>query len=144
MTSTGEAGRPATPPGSPLYIHGATLVGPSGSGEHTAVLVDAGRIQSIDTGEQLACPVDARRLDATGLVLAPGFIELQLNGAFGVDFTIAPDRLWEAAAKLPRHGVTAFLPAVISSPLATISYPGSTERPAHRLDEAPIQRQCEG
>jgi N-acetylglucosamine-6-phosphate deacetylase len=121
MTITGDAGRPPTPPGSPLYIHGATLVGPSGLGEHPAVLVHEGRIQSIDAGEQLPCPVGARKLDATGLVLAPGFIDLQLNGAFGIDFTITPDRLWEAAAELPRHGVTAFLPTIISSPLATIS-----------------------
>lgn len=45
------------------------------------MLVDAGRIQSIDAGEQLLCPAGARRLDATGFVLAPGFIDLQVNGA---------------------------------------------------------------
>ena len=120
MTRTGDAGRPPTPPGSPLYINGATLIGPAGLVEHSAVLVDAGRIQAIDAGEQLPWPAGARRLDATGLVLAPGFIDLQLNGAFGIDFAIAPDRLWEAAAALPRHGVTAFLPTIVSSPSATI------------------------
>ena len=121
MTGTGAAGQPPTPPGSPLCIHDATLIGRSGSVEHPAVLVEAGRIRSIDAGEGHPCPAGARRLDATGLVLAPGFIDLQLNGAYGIDFTTAPDRLWEAAAELPRHGVTAFLPTIVSSPLATIA-----------------------
>lgn len=121
MNITVDAGRPPMPPGSPLCIHGATLIGPSGSAERPAVLVEAGRVRSIDAGEQHPCPAGARRLDASGLVLAPGFIDLQLNGAFGIDFTIAPDRLWEAAAQLPRHGVTAFLPTIVSSPLATIA-----------------------
>lgn len=121
MNITVDAGRPPMPPVSPLCIHGATLIGPSGSAERPAVLVEAGRVRSIDAGERLPCPAGARRLDATGLVLAPGFIDLQLNGAFGIDFTTAPHRLWEAAAQLPRHGVTAFLPTIVSSPLATIA-----------------------
>ncbi len=117
--STTAGGLP--PSGSPLYIHGATLIDPSGSARHCAVLVDAGRIQAIDPGGQHPLPTGARTFDATGLVLTPGFIDLQLNGAFGIDFTIAPDRLWEAAVELPRHGVTAFLPTIISSPPATIA-----------------------
>ena len=126
MTGSGRSGRSGSPPpgspppgspppGSPLCIHGATILGEADSADTRVVLVDAGRIQSIDSGERLPCPPGARRLDATGLVLAAGFIDLQVNGAFGVDFTISPERLWEVAAELPRHGVTAFLPTIISS-----------------------------
>lgn len=61
-------------------------------------------------------PPGATRLDATGLLVAPGFIDLQCNGAMGVDITAEPDRLWEVAAALPRWGVTAWLPTVVSSP----------------------------
>lgn len=121
MTGSEDAGRQSRWHGTPTYIHGADFIGQSGSVERRAVLVDAGRIQAIDADERLPCPVGARRLDVTGLVLAPGFIDLQLNGAFGIDFTAAPDRVWEAAAELPRHGVTAFLPTIISSSLATIA-----------------------
>jgi N-acetylglucosamine-6-phosphate deacetylase len=46
--------------------------------------------------------------------VVPGFIDLQLNGAGGIDVTTQPDRLAELAADLPRHGVTAFLPTVIT------------------------------
>jgi N-acetylglucosamine-6-phosphate deacetylase len=56
------------------------------------------------------------RLDATGLLVAPGFIDLQCNGAVGVDLTAEPERLWQVAAALPRWGVTAWLPTVVTSP----------------------------
>jgi N-acetylglucosamine-6-phosphate deacetylase len=57
-------------------------------------------------------------LDATGLVLAPGLIDLQVNGAAGADVTAEPDRLGEIGAELVRHGVTAYLPTVITAPAA--------------------------
>ncbi|GAA3803984.1 N-acetylglucosamine-6-phosphate deacetylase [Nocardioides panacisoli] len=57
----------------------------------------------------------ATTLDATGLVVVPGLIDLQVNGAAGIDLTLEPHRLWELAALLPEYGVTAFLPTVITS-----------------------------
>jgi N-acetylglucosamine-6-phosphate deacetylase len=58
---------------------------------------------------------DAPVLDATGLVVAPGLVDLQVNGACGVDVTAHPERLWEVAAALPAYGVTSFLPTVITA-----------------------------
>ena len=55
------------------------------------------------------------RLDATGLVVAPGLVDLQVNGAAGVDITADPERLGLVGAELVRHGVTAYLPTVITS-----------------------------
>ena len=59
--------------------------------------------------------VGAPVLDATGLVVAPGLVDLQVNGACGVDVTADPERLWEVAAALPAYGVTSFLPTVITA-----------------------------
>jgi N-acetylglucosamine-6-phosphate deacetylase len=56
------------------------------------------------------------RLDATGLLVAPGFIDLQINGAAGVDLSTEPERMAEVAAALPRWGVTAWLPTVVTGP----------------------------
>lgn len=53
--------------------------------------------------------------DASGLHVLPGFLDLQVNGVSGIDLTLEPERLWEVAAALPRFGVTAFLPTVITS-----------------------------
>jgi N-acetylglucosamine-6-phosphate deacetylase len=55
------------------------------------------------------------RLDAAGLLVAPGFIDLQCNGAVGVDLTASPERMWDVAAALPRWGVTAWLPTVVTA-----------------------------
>ena len=59
-------------------------------------------------------------IDATGSIIAPGFIDLQLNGAFGHDFTADPATIWQVAEGLPRYGVTAFLPTIITSPLEQV------------------------
>lgn len=58
---------------------------------------------------------DATVLDAAGLVVAPGLVDLQVNGAGGVDVTADPARLSVVGEELVRHGVTAFLPTVITS-----------------------------
>lgn len=56
-----------------------------------------------------------KSIDLEGKLIAPGFIDLQLNGAFGVDITSQPERINEVAARLGEFGVTAFLGTVISS-----------------------------
>jgi N-acetylglucosamine-6-phosphate deacetylase len=55
-------------------------------------------------------------LDADGGIVVPGFVDLQCNGAGGIDLTAEPERLWEVAALLPRFGVTAWLPTIVTSP----------------------------
>ena len=59
-------------------------------------------------------------IDCEGLVIAPGFIDLQCNGAAGLDLTAGvadgPGAIEHVAAALPRFGVTSFLPTVVTSP----------------------------
>ena len=59
-------------------------------------------------------------LDGSGLTAAPGFIELQVNGVGDADFTADPSSIPRAAVNLPRHGVTSFLPTVVTSPRGTV------------------------
>jgi N-acetylglucosamine-6-phosphate deacetylase len=54
-------------------------------------------------------------VDATGCSVLPGFVDLQVNGAVGVDLTSQPERIGEVAAFLVQCGVTSFMPTVISS-----------------------------
>ncbi len=65
-------------------------------------------------------PPDATVLDATGLVVTPGLVDAQVNGAAGVDLTREPHRLAEVARAMPAHGVTAFVPTVITAPAGTV------------------------
>ena len=80
------------------------------------VEVAEGAISAVEprSAERLASTTEL--LDATRLLVAPGLIDLQINGAFGHDFTGNPESIWDVGAMLPRSGVTAFLPTVVSSP----------------------------
>ena len=47
--------------------------------------------------------------------IVPGFIDLQLNGAYGDDFTTNGDAVTRVASRLPQTGCTSFLPTIITS-----------------------------
>ncbi|HEU5425967.1 MAG TPA: N-acetylglucosamine-6-phosphate deacetylase [Actinocrinis sp.] len=54
-------------------------------------------------------------------VLTAGLVDIQINGAFGVDFSSADDDAWDrVAATLPSTGVTAFQPTYITAPLGAL------------------------
>ena len=63
-----------------------------------------------------APPDAAPTIDAAGGWIVPGFIDVQINGAHGIDVTTQPERIGELGAFLPRYGVTAFVPTVITCP----------------------------
>jgi N-acetylglucosamine-6-phosphate deacetylase len=67
--------------------------------------------------------------------IAPGFVDLQVNGGFAIDLATEPERVLEVAARLPATGVTAFLPTLISSPPdrfeAWVSRINTTLGPSH-------------
>jgi N-acetylglucosamine-6-phosphate deacetylase len=50
-------------------------------------------------------------------IIAPGLIDIQINGAFGQDFSDPAADVASVCTSLLRFGVTAFLPTVISSPV---------------------------
>jgi N-acetylglucosamine-6-phosphate deacetylase len=104
-----------------LYIHNATILTPEHQIDEGALLTDGLQIAAVGPAAQIPCPASAHRIDGTGLLLAPGFIELQINGAFGNDLTFDPASIWTVAAGLPRYGVTAFLATIITSPLETVA-----------------------
>ncbi|MDZ7676438.1 MAG: amidohydrolase family protein [Acidimicrobiales bacterium] len=65
-------------------------------------------------------PADTPELDVEGCFVAPGLLDLQCNGAVAIDLRSEPDRLWEVSAALPRFGVTAWLPTIVTSTPETI------------------------
>lgn len=76
------------------------------------VSVDAGKF--ITLGEQDKA---GRHLRALDYDLVPGFIELQINGSFGKDFTSQPDSIWQVGERLPEFGITTCLPTIITCPM---------------------------
>lgn len=128
------------------YLHHATLFTPHRQIENSAVLIDNDRVTAVGTVDGLPCPPDADAVDAAGLILCPGFIDLQLNGAFGLDFTSEPRAIWVAAARLPEFGVTSFLPTIITAPLETIAAAQVilSRRPPHFSGATPLGLHLEG
>lgn len=100
----------------PLLIQNARVFTPHELIEDGAVLIQDGRIQEASPSKHIPAPSDVRRIEGRGLILSPGWIDLQFNGGFGKDFTDEPECIWEVGAQLPQFGTTAFLPTVITSP----------------------------
>ncbi|XP_024270502.2 N-acetylglucosamine-6-phosphate deacetylase isoform X1 [Oncorhynchus tshawytscha] len=61
-----------------------------------------------------------QRVDCEGLIIAPGFIDVQINGGYGIDFSQATSNVRGGVAlvakKILEHGVTSFLPTLVTSP----------------------------
>lgn len=102
-----------------IYIHNATLYTPSGILDHGAILANGETITALGLEHELPCPPNTEPFDANGQSLVPGFIDLQINGAFGMDFTSNPETIWQVGERLTHFGVTSFLPTIISSPPET-------------------------
>jgi N-acetylglucosamine-6-phosphate deacetylase len=80
------------------------------------LVLDDGNVSSV-------VPTGSANADATvdcgDVLIAPGFIDLQCNGAGGIDLTSNPDGIVDVGRVLVQFGVTAFLPTVVTSPAAT-------------------------
>jgi N-acetylglucosamine-6-phosphate deacetylase len=79
-----------------------------------AVVVQNGKIDALLRDPRSGDLPEERR-EIAGL-LCPGFIDLQINGAFGADIGPDPNAIRTLVIKLPATGVTSFLPTLISSP----------------------------
>lgn len=78
------------------------------------ILIERGKIRKV--ASRIAAR-GARKIPARGLLAVPGLIDTQINGGFGVSFSEAsPDQVAEIARRLLGHGVTGFLPTIISLP----------------------------
>lgn len=104
-----------------LVLANTTVLTPDQRLEHTTILIESGRISAIQPAAQAQIPSEARLIDASDYLVVPGFIDLQINGAFGEDYTENPEGIWFTAEQLPRYGVTTFLPTIITSPLEAIT-----------------------
>ncbi len=86
----------------------------------TALLLDDGRIAALGADAERAGADAERVIDATGLAAVPGYIELQVNGIDGLDFTSDPWSVARVGSAPARYGVTAYLPTVITSARGTV------------------------
>src|ERR1700687_3169016 len=86
------------------------------SGASGAVLVEGGVITWVGEGAPPEHP-DEEIVADPGELIAPGFIDLQVNGYGGYDAATGAAAITAISAALPASGVTAFLPTLISAPV---------------------------
>jgi N-acetylglucosamine-6-phosphate deacetylase len=104
------------------YVLAAGRVCPPGPPAPGWIAMDDGLILEVGSGH---APDGA--VDAGSSVLAPGFIDLQVNGVGDVDFVSADADGWRRAGRAQlEEGVTAFCPTLVTAPLD--EYPPALER----------------
>jgi N-acetylglucosamine-6-phosphate deacetylase len=86
----------------------------------STVVIAGDVIEDVSTGARAARADDV--IDLDGLLLVPGFVDLQVNGGGGVLFNDAPtvEALREIVAAHRRFGTTACLPTLISDDADTM------------------------
>lgn len=90
----------------------------SGVLEPGFVRIADGRIAEVGTGS----PPRRPDLALASGVLAPGLVDLQVNGYYGVELMAADPAGWAAvAAGLPSTGCTAFLPTFVTAPVPRLA-----------------------
>ncbi|MGP0022549.1 MAG: N-acetylglucosamine-6-phosphate deacetylase [Streptosporangiaceae bacterium] len=81
------------------------------------VLVRDGVIAEVGDGP----PGRAPDLRLESGVLVPGFVDLQVNGYYGVELAdVHPDEWQLVASRLPETGTTAFMPTFITAPVSRL------------------------
>ncbi|AGY60225.1 N-acetylglucosamine-6-phosphate deacetylase [Gloeobacter kilaueensis] len=102
-------------------IHNARWVGDGGT---YSLLVDGGRLLQVKPGGG-SWSEAGRTIDLAGGWVSPGLVDLQLNGALGVEFSeLSPEagleQLERIAAYLWSIGIAAWLPTLISVPVGKL------------------------
>jgi N-acetylglucosamine-6-phosphate deacetylase len=93
------------------------------------VLIEDGWITTVGEGEPPRTPDE--QLDHG--VLAPGFVDLQVNGYYGAEFDAVDETEWRMVAeRLPHTGTTAFVPTFITAPLPQLA--GTLKAAAHLIE----------
>jgi N-acetylglucosamine-6-phosphate deacetylase len=81
------------------------------------LIIEGASIAKVGTAESINIPADAVRVDASDMLISPGFIEPHIHGGGGVDVMEGTyEALNVLSRTLSRHGTTSFLATTVSSP----------------------------
>jgi N-acetylglucosamine-6-phosphate deacetylase len=99
-----------------MLLRGARLVLPNGVVEGESVLVDRGLIARL--GDENLRATAEQTWDLSGFTLFPGFIDVHIHGALGVDMMEASAAdIAHVSQFLATKGVTAWLPTLVPGPI---------------------------
>ncbi len=99
-----------------ILVSNGTLVVPGTTIRGGSVLIRNGRIVDFGSLEKVEVPPGTEIIDAGGNLVAPGMIDIHVNGAMGADATNAGEDTFDTlGAFFVRHGVTSYLATVITT-----------------------------
>jgi N-acetylglucosamine-6-phosphate deacetylase len=95
------------------FLSGADVVLPDRVASGLTLVIEADRIVDLTSGPRELGPHETR-IDVSGRLVVPGFIDVHVHGLLGVDVLDGAGAVATVARWLPRFGVTAFCPTSVA------------------------------
>jgi len=103
-----------------MVLAGANLILPDRVVERGTLVIRDGRIEAVEC-RIIDGPAGATRVDCSGHLIAPGYIDVHVHGVEGIDVLDGGRAVAEIASRLPRFGVTAFCPTSVACDPSTLA-----------------------
>ena len=98
-------------------LHGNVLT-PTGILPASTLYIKGDRVDAIAEFAEREISAQAKTYNASGYLIAPGYIDAHTHGGNGYDFlSSSPDEIDAILAWLPTTGVTSVLPTIATAPL---------------------------
>src|SRR6266550_4508977 len=92
-------------------FYNGTILTDSGPISHGMVVARLGRIEHVGPYDPRLIPADAEQIDAAGLYIAPGLVDIHIHGGAGSDFMDATAADVETVFRYhAAHGTTSLCP----------------------------------
>lgn len=101
---------------SQLVIHSGTCITPIEVIKNSSILIEDGIIKQVGQGKKDLSTETSRPVDASGMFVIPGMIDIHVNGGKGANILDGTHQALKTMSEFHlRHGTTSMLPTIISS-----------------------------
>lgn len=102
------------------FLSGADVVLPDRVASGLTLVLEGDRIVDLTSGPRELSSREAR-IDVSGHLIVPGFVDVHVHGALGVDVLDGPEAVQTVAGYLSSFGVTAFCPTSVACSPETLA-----------------------